>query len=46
MDKLSPEPSPSEIGEVVQNVKFRVSFLKKKFVLFLTKILFTMFDDR
>ena len=26
-------------GEVVQNVKFRASFLKKKFVLCLTKIL-------
>ena len=34
-----PEPSPSEIGEVVQNVKFRASFLKKKFVVYLTKIL-------
>ena len=31
----------SQFGEVVQNVTFRASFLKKKFVLYLTKIMFT-----
>ena len=36
------EPSPSQIGEVVQNVKIRASFLRKKFVLYLTEILFKM----
>ena len=34
------EPSPSRIGEVVQKVGFRASFLKKKFVLYFTIILF------
>ena len=37
---MEPEPSPSQIGEVVQNVKFQASFLKKKSVHYLTKILY------
>ena len=36
---ISFEPSPSRIGEVVQKVRFRASFLKKKFVLYFTIIL-------
>ena len=31
---------PSRISEVVQKVRFRASFLKKKFVLYFIKILF------
>ena len=43
MDKsvrLSRRRAKSASSEVVQNVKFRASFLKKKFVLYLTKIMF------